>query len=50
MESCFLRWRREVFCIRCGFLLKDFEEDVRKVKVGFGLVVVFEIGLGEMKV
>lgn len=37
-------------CIRCGLLLKDSEEDARKVKVSPGLVAVSETGLGEMKV
>lgn len=36
--------------MRCGFSLKNSEEDLRKVKEGPGLVVVFEIRLGKVKV
>lgn len=36
--------------MRFGFSLKNSEEDPRKVKEGAGLVAIFEIRLGKVKV
>lgn len=45
-ENCLGRGKEKCVC-KVWILNKDFEGDLREVGISLGLVVIFEVGLGE---